>query len=66
MIKAVLYDARPESPTYRELSEIFMGDHQSDPAFDSAWCVPWMEMHFDGRISDNKCPNRAIQLSATG
>ena len=25
-IKLVLYDARPDSPTYKELQEIFMGD----------------------------------------
>ncbi|MGA2121575.1 MAG: dTDP-4-dehydrorhamnose 3,5-epimerase family protein [Methanoregula sp.] len=27
MIKAVLYDARPDSPTQRELTEFFMGEH---------------------------------------
>jgi dTDP-4-dehydrorhamnose 3,5-epimerase len=27
MIKVALYDGRPDSPTYRELSELFMGDH---------------------------------------
>jgi dTDP-4-dehydrorhamnose 3,5-epimerase len=27
MVKVVLYDARPESPTCREISEFFMGDH---------------------------------------
>ena len=27
MVKVVLYDARQESPTQRELSELFIGDH---------------------------------------
>jgi len=27
MVKVVLYDARENSPTYKELNEFFMGDH---------------------------------------
>jgi dTDP-4-dehydrorhamnose 3,5-epimerase len=28
LLKVALYDARPGSPTHRELMEMFMGDHQ--------------------------------------
>lgn len=27
MVKVVLYDAREDSPTYKEINEFFMGDH---------------------------------------
>lgn len=29
VLKVALYDARPESPTYRQTAEIFMGDNQT-------------------------------------
>jgi hypothetical protein len=61
MVKAVLYDRRPDSPTHGMVNEFFLGRAQPRAVSDSAVGGARVQDHRDGAVAAHQFPHRAVQ-----
>ena len=62
MMKVVLYDGREASPTFREINEFFMGEHNPMLLQIPVLRLPWVQVYQRGRSHRDQLPDRSVHI----